>query len=267
MKIDEHNSIHVSHHRPAKGQPTFVFLNSIGATTNTWEADIAPALRANGYGTLSFDYRGQGQSSYGANARLDADEIISDAIHVFEEYAPEDPILVGLSIGGLFAMHAILGGVSAKGLVLVNTLRKSGALLEWINSLEAKLVALGGRQLLFDVVRPVLSPPHVLEQLRATHLSDAEYAPLPPDDPFRRMLEQVEDADWDVPYESITLPTLVLTGLHDRLFRVQKDVDELAERIPNAAVVDFPDAGHSIQAEEPDRLVLLLQEFASQDCV
>ncbi len=215
-------------------------------------------------GTLSFDYRGQGDSVYGAKARLDVDEIVGDVIRVCTDRQPERPILVGLSIGGLFAMRAFLDGVSAEGLVLIDTLRKPGPLLEWINTLEARLVATGGLQLLLDVVRPVLSAPTELPKFRPTHLSADEYTPFPPDHPFRRLMEQIREADWGIPYEELSLPTLVMTGLHDRLFRVQEDVDELVERLPDATVFDFPDGGHSLQAEQPDRVVELLDEFAEQ---
>lgn len=264
VRIDADNQIHVIHHPPIEERATFVFINSMGATTTAWEHKIAPSLRTMGYGTLSFDFRGQGESHYGANARLNPGEIGADILRVYAECAPDRPIMVGLSIGGLFAARAWLNGAAADGLVLINTLRKPGPLVEWVNTLEARLIALGGMPLVHDVLRPMLVSPERLAEIRASHLSADGYTPWPEDHPRRRLAENVHQADWNLPYEELDLPTLVLTGAHDRLFRVQEDVDELAARLPKASVVSFPDAGHALHMEHPDRFVALLDDFANR---
>lgn len=262
VKIDEKNQIHVIHEKPALGKQTFVFLNSMGATTRVWEDRIAPALRTQGYGTLSFDYRGQGESIYGADAALEPDEIVSDIVRVLEDQKPVRPIMCGLSIGGLFAVRAIEKGAKAEAIALVNTLRKPTAQVEWINTLEARLIAMGGMPLVYDVLRPVLSSASQLEKLRETHLPNEGYTPWPEDHPRRRLADGVNKADWDFPWEMLTIPTLVFVGLHDRLFRIQKDVDDILKRLPNATIAEYPDGGHSLQAEFPDEFVSDLIKFA-----
>ncbi|WP_127143933.1 alpha/beta fold hydrolase [Pelagibacterium montanilacus] len=265
VEIDDDNAIHAIHHRPQANLTTFVFANSMGASTEVWEPVIAPLLREKGYGTLSFDYRGQGKSRYGATALLEPDEIISDIGLVCERLQPQRPVLVGLSIGGMFAARAWLAGTRAEGLVLINTLRKPTAQTEWINTLEDRLIAIGGTELLFDVLRPVLSGRDELERMRPSHLREGGYytAP-PPDNPRLRLAHGVHKADWALPYEALMLPTLVLTGLHDRLFRIQEDVDELAARLPDATVITFPDGGHGLQAEHPERFVSALTAFSAR---
>lgn len=262
LKIDTHNAIHVIHVPPKEDNATFVFLNSMGASTDAWEGEIAPALRAKGFGTLSFDYRGQGKSKYGEDAKLDPAGIIDDIVHVFAEEKPHRPIMIGLSIGGLFGAWALSRGVTAEGIVLINTLRKPSALIDWINELEARLIAMGGMPLTLDVLRPVLSGQDQLERLRSTHLPQEGYSPWPADHPRRRLAEQVHKADWSFPWDKLTAPALILTGMHDRLFRIQSDVDELVGRIPDAQVVNFPDGGHSLQAEHPARFVAHISGFA-----
>jgi len=67
------------HSRPTgPSKPSFVFLNALTGSTDLWEAVIAPELRLQGFGTLTYDYRGQGQSRYGATASLDPAEITAD---------------------------------------------------------------------------------------------------------------------------------------------------------------------------------------------
>jgi pimeloyl-ACP methyl ester carboxylesterase len=264
IELDADNAIHVIHHAPGEKGQTFVFLNSMGATTDAWESQIAPLLRAQGFGTLSFDYRGQGKTRFGPTATLEPAEIITDVVTTLDRLNPVRPILVGLSIGGLFGAHAVIRGARAEGIVFINTLRKANAQVEWINTLEARLIAMGGMPLVLDVLRPVLSSVDQLKKLRPTHLPADGYKPWPADHPRRRLAEGVNKADWDVPYEQLTLPVLVMTGVHDRLFRIQPDVDEIVARLPDATVITYPDGGHSLQAEFPDRFVTDIAGFADQ---
>lgn len=262
VEIDADNAIHAIHHPPSGNKQTFVFLNSMGATTDVWETTIAPRARSHGFGTLSLDYRGQGKSRYGAAAILEPAEIIADICRVSDALAPARPVMIGLSIGGLFGAHAWLKGARADGIVFVNTLRKANAQVEWINTLEARLIAMGGMPLVLDVLRPVLSGREELARLRPSHLPEDGYTPWPDDHPRLRLARGVNTADWNLPYEKLALPALVMTGLHDRLFRIQADVDELVGRLPDARVVTYPDGGHSLQAEHPDRFVADIIAFA-----
>lgn len=217
VEIDKDNALQAIHHRPSGDQQTLVFLNSMGATTDVWESRIAPLARARGYGTLSFDYRGQGKSRYGAQALLEPFEIIAGICRISDALAPSRPVMIGLSIGGLFGAHAWLQGARADGLVLVNTLRKQNAQVEWINTLEARLIAMGGMPLVLDVLRPILLGRDQPERLRATHLPEEGYTPWPPKHPRRKLAEGVNKADWNLPYEDLALPTLVMTGLQGRV--------------------------------------------------
>lgn len=262
IDIDGENAIHAIHTSPKDDKATFVFLNSMGASTAAWEDEIAPRLRAKGFGTLSFDYRGQGQSTFGAEAKLEPAEIIADIGFTLAKEKPESPIFVGLSIGGLFAVRSWLEGASATAMVLVNTLRKPSAQVDWINELEARLIAMGGMPLVLDVLRPVLSGCDQLEVLRPSHLPQNGYTPWPPEHPRRRLADGVHKSDWGVPWSKLTIPTLVFTGLHDRLFRIQSDVDDILADIPDVKTIVYPDGGHSLHAEHPDRFVNDLIGFA-----
>lgn len=264
LDIDDENAISIVHGRSEQHRPTFVFLNSMGATTDVWEDVIAPSLRLKGFGTLSFDYRGQGNSRYGPEAELEPDEIIGDIVRVCADEKPHHPILCGLSIGGLFAARAWLEGVDALGIVFINTLRKQTAQVEWINVLEARLIAIGGMPLVHDVLRPVLSSCDQLSRLRSEHLPEGGYEPWPANHPRRRLAEGVNRADWNFPWKELSIPTLVLTGLHDRLFRIQPDVDEILSEMPDATVVEYQDGGHSLHAEFPDRFTDDLIAFAEK---
>ena len=70
------------------------------------------------------------------------------------------------------------------------------------------------------------------------------------------------EADWDIPYEKLTLRTLVITGLQDHIFLVQTDIENLFAQLPDARKIDFPDAGHLIPLERPEAFTKALLDFA-----
>lgn len=249
-------------HTPANtpGMPTFVFFNPLTGDTNNWEAVIAPRLREKGFGTLSFDYRGQTQSPFAAGGRLTSQGIVSDAVSLLQSVQPADPILVGLSIGGLYAAQAWLAGAAADKLVLINTLRHDGPRLQWIGDALVRAVEIGGLQLFRDMFLPLLMNEDWLRAHRGDFLATpTAYEPLAPDSgTYKLLAEAGPSADWDLPYERLTLPTLVVTGLQDHVFLEDEAVDDLFARLPQGRRLDLSDAGHLIPGEAPEKLVDIL---------
>ena len=100
---------------------TFIFFNALTGDTNNWETVIGPRLRDAGHGTLAYNLRGQTNSKFSPGLKLDVDLIVDDAIGLLDEIKPLRPIMVGLSIGGLFAARAWLKGAEALGLAASST--------------------------------------------------------------------------------------------------------------------------------------------------
>ena len=253
------------YHAPGAAGATFVFVNALTGSTGTWEhPEIGPKLRAAGYGTLAWNFRGQAQTAFGASTVLAPGLIVEDLRRVVAHVKPPKPILVGLSIGGLFAAQAVLAGMPAAALVLINTLRKPGVRLDWINRASATLARLGGTRLVMEANLPQLVNPEQLAAMRAGVFGSEPYQPMDPADGLYRLLEGSIAADWDVPWERLKLPVLSMTGLHDRVFYVAADVEALLGRIKGARRVDFADAGHLIPIERPQAFSRALLEFARQ---
>ena len=262
LSLGPDDALYFEHTPPTgPGLPTFVFVNALTGSTAAWEGEVAPALRAAGFGTLSYDFRGQAGSKYGPQATLSPPEIVADLQRLMQQEAPTMPVLVGLSIGGLFAARAILDGTEAAGLVLLNTLRRPGLRLDWINEAMLRLVRAGGFPMLLDAFLPMLVNPAKLADLRADRLGTAAYAPAGEDDAGVRLMREGATAGWDLPYEDLTLPTLVVTGLQDRVFLIPEDVAALAARLPDARTAEIADAGHLIPMERPQALIELLDAF------
>ena len=63
LSLSETDALYYRHHAaPRTGATTFVFVNALTGSTEAWEAAVAPALRAQGFGTLSWNFRGQAHS-------------------------------------------------------------------------------------------------------------------------------------------------------------------------------------------------------------
>jgi pimeloyl-ACP methyl ester carboxylesterase len=258
------DALYYEHDPPPGGAHTFVFVNALTSSTALWQAEIGPSLRAHGYGTLAYDFRGQARSTFSLDTVLDQTLIVNDLKHLLDVLAPHRPILVGLSIGGLFAAWAHLDGAAARGLVLINTLRSPGARLEWINAAMARAAGLGGTRLVMDMYMPLLVSAERAADVRGDFLTDAPYEPLPPSHGHAQLFAHAGSADWDLPYERIGIPTIVMTGLQDRVFYDAADVAALTARLPNAHTVEMADAGHLIPVERPAAVIRALAEFAER---
>ena len=234
---------------------TFVFVNALTGSAAMWEAGIAPSLRERGYGTLAFDLPGQGASPLPADGDVTAAALTAATAGLVQALAPTEPVFVGLSIGGLFALQAHLAGTPASGFVLVNTLREPGPRLAWINAAVAWLASLGGGRLVRDAYAPLLFAPAWLAANRGDALAPEPYAGLGPDAAERRLLEAGCGAEWDVAYEDVRAPVVVLSGLQDRVFFDAADVAALTARFPDAVRQDEPDGGHLLPVEKPEAVV------------
>ncbi|PIP95973.1 MAG: hypothetical protein COW75_11585 [Rhodobacterales bacterium CG18_big_fil_WC_8_21_14_2_50_71_9] len=264
LTIDAHSALYHLHTPPSRaGAATFVFVNALTGSTDAWEAAVAPALRAEGFGTLSWNFRGQTGSPFAPDAQLTDALIAADLRRLLDAAQPERAILVGLSIGGVYAARAVLDGAQAAGLVLLNTLREIGPRIAWINDAMPALVGHGGVGLFLDALFPLLVNAEFAAQARGNFLKGG-YAPLPPEHGHMNLMRHAAATDWDIPYERLSLPTLVVTGLQDRVFLDRDVVDRLYARLPDARREEWADAGHLLPQERPEKLAESLARFARE---
>ena len=267
LDIDAHNGLSYEHHAPSNDDGfTFCFFNALTGDISNWEAVIAPAVREAGHGTLAFNYRGQANSPFSPDLVLDDSRIIEDSIAVLKTVQPKKPILVGLSIGGLFAARVWLRAKIGDALILINTLRENGPRLQWIGDALVRAVEVGGLDLFRDLFMPLLVNEQWIAQNRSGFIKPgAQYTALAPDSGFYKLLADAgRGSDWDLPYAALDLPTLVITGLQDHVFLNRAVVDDQFGQLPNAKRVDLPDAGHLIPAERPEALAQLFIDFAKE---
>jgi len=262
LKLGAGQALYYEYEAPAPGKPVFVFINALTGSTTAWQAEIGPILREQGFGTLCYNFRGQAESVFAEGEVLDADTITGDLMKLVEEIAPPDPILVGLSIGGLYGAQAFLKGMNVHGLVLINTLRKPGTVLSWINEAASRAAGLGGAGLIMDMYLPMLVGPVFLEKMRGNCLGDAPYTAMEESEGAMQLMLHSRSANWDVDYEKLSLPVLVMTGLRDRVFYNAADVAELQKRLSNVREITYADYGHLLPMEAGAETASALAGFA-----
>lgn len=268
FQIDEQNSLYYVHYSPTPlKDTTIVFLNPLTGDTQIWENMISPTIREQGYGTISFNYRGQTNSPFSPGLELDSTVIVNDTLNLLENIQSEKVILCGLSIGGLFAIEAFLtGNIKSRiaGLILINTLRKDSARLRWINDALVRCAEVGGLQLFRDLFVPLLFSEDWLLKNRSVFLTQEPYTPLATSEGHHNLLRNGCFSNWDQPYEKLELPVFVITGMQDRIFLDISDLNQLVERIPQCKHIMMRESGHLIPAEQPLQLTKYLLQFAEE---
>lgn len=256
FQLSQGNEFAYDHIAPtAEAGRTFICFNALSGDRSMWLNTIGGALKDAGHGLLLWNFRGQPETAY-TFTTTDENTIVNDALALLEQEKPSRPIHVGLSIGGLFAIraHERGGAGRADGIVLINTLRKAGPRLDWVNAAVARAAEVGGLDLMRDLYMPLLMNEEWQAQNRDQFLKATEYTPAPAADGSMLLLKSGSSANWDVAYEAIDVPVLSITGLQDRVFRDANDIDDLSARIPKLTRVDLPDAGHMIPVERPKSL-------------
>ncbi|MEN8197041.1 MAG: alpha/beta hydrolase, partial [Pseudomonadota bacterium] len=197
---------------------------------------------------------------------IQPDSIVADALRLLEAVEPQNPVFVGLSVGGLYAAKLHLGkngdGYPCRGFVLINTLREIGPRLSWINAALLRLAEAGGLDLLRDAYSPLLLGQEWQAENRGNFLKPGGYTPLSQDDGAWHLLKAGEDTAWDVDWSALSVPVLNITGRQDRIFRDDAVIARLLGQFRNVRAVEYAEAGHMVPAETPERLARDLVEFA-----
>ena len=262
--LGEADELFYQHEPAGEDKATFAFFNAITGETAMWATKIAPALKAQGYGTLLFNYRGQKNSPVSDDVRISAHQITSDCKSLIESLAIPKLVTVGLSIGGYFGVRAHLQGASVAGHVLLNTLREDSPRLAWINDATYRAVLTGGGALIRDLYAPLLFNEGWQAHNRQSFLTDAPYEPLSADHIDARLMAAGGTADWNISWEDIRVPVEVVTGTQDRVFRNEEVIAKIMRRLPDALATDLSDCGHMVPIEQPDAVISVCERIAGR---
>ena len=263
MALSPHNGLSYKYIAPNSADGfTFVCFNSLTGDKTMWETGIGAKFINQGHGLLTWNMRGQANSPF-SNGEIHEDNIVADAIRLLKKVEPQNPVFIGLSVGGLYAAKVHLGKESypCLGLVLINTLRKINSRLSWINKSLVRLVETGGLDLLRDVYSPLLFGEKWQAQNRENFLKSHSYTPIKKNDGAWHLLKAGENTMWNVNWETINVPVFNITGLQDKIFRNDKIIAEMLTQFQNIKSIEYKDAGHMIPVEIPEQLAKDILKF------
>ena len=253
-------------------QPPFLFLHGGGLTAHSWDL-VCLALRQD-YHCIALDLRGHGDSEWSPGGDYGVASLAADVEGFVEQLGWERFVLMGMSMGGLTSIKFCERNVERlRGLVIVDVgpeVERPGA--HRIREFTSRDEALGSveefveRAMEFNPRRdPRLLRRSLLHNLRQlpdgqwTWKTDRRHRGDP--ELFDKMVES-HRALWDV-VPGITCPTLVVRGSESDVF-TDEQADRLTSTLPKGRRVTVPNAGHTVQGDNPAGLVEALRPFLAE---
>jgi esterase len=252
----------------ASNPQTIVFLHGGGLTAHTW--DLVCASLSDRYHCLAVDLRGHGDSEWPANGDYGLDANANDILQLIAAECTNRPVLVGMSLGGLtaFKVAAALGSELA-GLVIVDVgpeMRPEG-MREIIafTSADRELPSIEdfvARAMTFNPRRqPELLRRSLQHNLRLLPSGGWTWKWDP-----RRMQNTGTEAQaqehamlWE-DIARISVPTLVVRGANSPVLSAD-DARKLTEAFHSATGAEVPDAGHTVQGDNPKGFLKVIIPF------
>jgi pimeloyl-ACP methyl ester carboxylesterase len=243
--------------------PAIVFLHGGGQNAHTWDTVILGL----GLPALAIDLPGHGRSAW----REDGDygpKLNAETLRpILRDWAPAPRLVVGMSLGGLTALRlATTEPALVPELVLVDVTPSAPERHEEMTKAQLGAVALVKGDRTFDSFEAML---------------DVTVAAAPNRDrkSLRRGVfhntKQLDDGTWTWRYDSfrkgdgfeglwddvpsITMPTTLVRGANS-FFVNDEDAEAFANGAPGFKTTHVvPDAGHSVQGDQPKALVDILR--------
>lgn len=251
------------------GQPPLFFLQHFRGGMDNWDPLMTDGL-AQGREVILYDYRGCASST--GTPRNRSEDMADDAAKVIRALGLSKVDVVGFSIGGCVAQdlvrrHAnlvrklMLLGTGPRGAVppenpddFVHALNPVPVVEDFLflffgrseEAVQAGRAFWERRHQRKDQDTPS-SPELMKAQIEA---SQALYAPVDPHKPYAHLKE-------------ISQPTLILNGANDVMIPTINSW-HMAQNIPNAQLIIYPDAGHGAHFQYPERFLKHALQFLDE---
>jgi 3-oxoadipate enol-lactonase len=237
-----------------KGLPILVFSNSLGTDYHMWDA-IMPALLPH-FQILRYDTRGHGGTTV-TSEPYSIDLLGNDILALIAALKIEKFAFCGLSMGGLIGQWlGIYHSEKLEKLIVCNTGAKIGNAEMWNERIEFVLKN-GMASLWTGALGRWFSPSFqnetkTIEPLKSAFLKC-------PTEGYAAACAVVRDADFRENIDTITVPTLIITGTNDFITTVEH-AEFMQSKIQNSSVIVL-EAAHISVVEQPEKFVAALLDF------
>jgi pimeloyl-ACP methyl ester carboxylesterase len=236
-----------------------VLLHGLGANSSSWQLQM-PDLLDRGFRPIAPDLPGFGKSRQSGgrwSIRYAAQAVASLLNHL--QAAPLH--VVGISMGGTVALQLALDYPRlVKKLVLVSTFARlwPESLGGWLYFAQRALLVWGrGLESQAQYVASRIFPGEGQQELRQALIEQIMQA-----NPsvYKQAMRSLGLFNVQGRLGEIQAPTLVITGEADTTVPVHNQ-RPLVDKIPGARQIIFPDAGHALCVEQPERFNQVLLDF------
>ncbi len=219
--------------QPEGATQTLVFVHGFGGNVSQWLYQLrffGQSMRL-----IAPNLRGHGLSEDPVGIPYTIDSFVNDLELVLESLQVQEPVnLIAHSFGGAIATeYVVRHPVKVRSLVLIGV------------STYFTMIPLLGR---------LLHIPDPLFSFAAKKMGIALFAP-------QRTLKGISEdimASWHM--QPFSVPTLVVLGYRDRVFR-RKQYEDVLRCNPGAQLIDIPVSAHLVQLERPDAVNRAITRF------
>ncbi len=255
------------------GRHPILFLHGGGLNAHTW--DVVCLMLRRDYHCFALDQRGHGDSEWEPTSDYSHDSQVGDVEGFLAKLQLKRPLVVGHSMGGFAALgYAVKHAETLAGLVLVDIgpeLNQTGSkrirdfiamdrVLDSVDAFVERAMSFNPRR------NPTLLRRSLLHNLR--QLPNGKWTWK--HDPNRmsigknfveERLERAKQILDDV--HKITCPTLILRGDRSDVFS-DENASKFAKALPHGRWLKVPNAGHTIQGDNPAGLLDALNPFIKE---
>ena len=246
--------VHYAEQGDPDGEP-ILFLH--GYTDSWFSFSRLLPLLSTRYHAYAFDQRGHGDSER-PDCCYEIDDLVADVVAFLDALGVDQATVVGHS-GGSFTARGVVethpqrvGRLVLIGSAVTPLKQETRELQEAVHTLEDPVPAEFARE--FQAANINVPLPEAFFE-RAV----AESLKLPAR-VWKRALDGLLAVDDAADLGRITAPTLLIWGERDGFF-FREEVEELAAAIPGTRLLVYPETGHAVQWERPERVAHDLDAF------
>jgi esterase len=255
-----------------KGKPPIVLLHGGALNAHTW--DLCCLALRDDYRCLALDQRGHGDSDWADDQDYSIGAQLEDTKGFVDKLGLDKFILVGMSLGAINALaFAVAHPERLSHLVIIDAgpeMRRPGSsrIRDFVNEVQETVTveAIIEKALKFNPRRdPAILRRSLMHALRQQ--ADGTWRWKYDTRRFKSMGQESHRAARAALAEGlqrIHCPTLVVRGGESDVFH-DEDAERLVARLPNGRWVKVPNAGHTVQGDNPKDLVAELRRFLAGD--
>ena len=248
-------------HYAEYGDPAGEIIVFLHGTSDSW-LSFSPVLKylSPKYHVYMLDQRGHGNSSK-PEGGYEISDFAADAVAFMKALRLQSVTLVGHSMGSFIAQRvAVTAPELITRLVLVDSATDPRTndlmgFLEVVKTLEDPVPEAFPREFQMSTIYKALT-----DDFMSRVISESMKLPA---QVWKSVFNDFLSASTKSAYERIEMPTLVIWGEQDVIWS-RAEQEALVAGIPNAELITYPETGHALHWERPERFARDLENFISR---